>query len=95
MPFDGKPLKEIFDERIIDIKNARETFNNAALETMRQQRLSFDGIIGEIRAAVDNDNIDDINGGLYKMAELLKVDIPYNNTKEFVEYMDTVQRIEL
>jgi uncharacterized protein YdcH (DUF465 family) len=88
-------IKEIFDERINDIKNARETFNNAALETMRQQRLSFDGIIGEIKTAIDSDNINGINCGLYKMADLLKVVIPYNNTKEFVEYMDTVKTIEL
>lgn len=88
-------IEEIFDARINDIRSARDAFNDAALETMREQRVRFDAIIGEINAAIEGDNIVGINNGLYKMAELMNVDLPYHNTPEFVVYMDTVNTIEL
>jgi hypothetical protein len=88
-------IEEIFDARINDIRTARDTFNEAALETMREQRVRFDTIIAEINAAIEGDNIVGINNSLYKMADLMNVNLPYSNTKEFVAYFDTVGTIEL
>ena len=88
-------IEEIFDTRINDIRSARDAFNEAALETMRAQRVRFDTIIGEINVAIEGDNINGINEGLYKMAELMDVNLPFSNTKEFVEYMDTNKTIGL
>ena len=34
-------IEEIFTERINDIHDAEQTFNNAAIETMRLQKLQF------------------------------------------------------
>lgn len=76
-------VKEIFDERIKDVQEATELFDRVALETMKEQRLQFESIQEEI------------NTGLYKLADFMKVDLPYSNTKEFCDYMDSEEVLVL
>ena len=76
-------VKEIFDERIKDVQEATELFDRVALETMKEQRLQFESIQ------------DSINTGLYKLADFMKVDLPYSNTKEFCDYMDSEEVLVL
>jgi hypothetical protein len=88
-------IQEIFDERINDIHEASENFNVIAIETLRQQYQQFEEIKTDIHKGLDGDNIDSINSGLYKMTAFYKLDLPYSNTKEFVEYFDSQDVIDL
>lgn len=88
-------ILEIFNERIADIQEAKDSYNVVAIETLRQQRSQFSQIESEIYAGIESDNIDSINSGLYKVAEFFKVDLHYKNTKEFVNYFDSEDVIEI
>lgn len=88
-------VKEIFDERIKDVQEATELFDRVALETMKEQRLQFESIQEEINTGLESNDIDSINTGLYKLADFMKVDLPYSNTKEFCDYMDSEEVLVL
>ena len=88
-------VKEIFDERIKDVQEATELFDRVALETMKEQRLQFESIQEEINTDLESNDIDSINTGLYKLADFMKVDLPYSNTKEFCDYMDSEEVLVL
>jgi hypothetical protein len=100
-------VKEIFDERIKDVQEATELFDRVALETMKEQRLQFESIqeeintglesndIDSINTGLESNDIDSINTGLYKLADFMKVDLPYSNTKEFCDYMDSEEVLVL
>jgi len=88
-------VKEIFDERIKDVQEATELFDRVALETMKEQRLQFECIQEEINTGLESNDIDSINTGLYKLADFMKVDLPYSNTKEFCDYMDSEEVLVL
>ena len=88
-------VKEIFDERIKDVQEATELFDRVALETMKEQRLQFESIQEEINTGLESNDIDSINTGLYKLADFMKVDLPYFNTKEFCDYMDSEEVLVL
>lgn len=84
----SKRIEEIFDERIKDIKEATESFNTAALETMRAHRLKMAEITEKIWKGINGDDIDTINSGLFELAESMKVDLPYKNREEFLDFID-------
>lgn len=88
-------INEIFEERIKDIQNATSEYNVVAIETLRKQREEFEKINSDIVQGLDTNNIDNINQGLYKMADFFKVDLPYSNTDEFVDYFDSDEAIDL
>lgn len=88
-------VKEIFDERIKDVQEATELFDRVALEIMKEQRLQFESIQEEINTGLESNDIDSINTGLYKLADFMKVDLPYSNTKEFCDYMDSEEVLVL
>ena len=88
-------VKEIFDERIKDVQEATELFDRVAFETMKEQRLQFESIQEEINTGLESNDIDSINTGLYKLADFMKVDLPYSNTKEFCDYMDSEEVLVL
>lgn len=86
---------EIFDERINEIKEAANDFNVTIIDTLRNQYEEFENIKENINLGFENNNIDVINQGLYKMANFYKVDLQYSNTIEFVEYFDSEESIDL
>lgn len=86
---------EIFDERIKDINEAADTCNIVAIETFKRQREDFETINEQIDTGMRNNNIIAINDGLYKMAKFMQVDLPYTNTDEFCDYMDSEEVISL
>ncbi|NMF03700.1 DNA repair protein [Clostridium beijerinckii] len=86
---------EIFDERIKEIKEAADDFDVVVIDTLRRQREEFENIKGDITLGLDSNNINTINQGLYRMAKFYKVDLQYSNTREFVEYFDSEESIEL
>lgn len=86
---------EIFDERIKDIEEAAQTCNVIALEAFKNQREQFEEISAQIDAGIQSDNIISINEGLYKMASFMRVELPYSNSDEFCDYMDSEETISL
>ncbi|WP_010098514.1 DNA repair ATPase [Ornithinibacillus scapharcae] len=88
-------IVDIFNERIKDIKAATESFNVVAIEALRKQYVKFNGIQNKIQSALDKDDINSINNGLYEMAGLFEVDLGYSNTDEFVKYFDSVDVVKL
>jgi hypothetical protein len=86
---------EIFDERIKDINEAADTCNIVAIETFKRQREEFETINEQINTGMKNNNINAINDGLYKMAKFMQLDLPYSNTVEFCDYMDSEEAISL
>ena len=86
---------EIFDERIKDINEAAETCNIVAIETFKRQREQFEEINEEIEEALKTKDAAAINEGLYRMADFMNVDLPYSNTDEFCDYMDSDDAISL
>lgn len=88
-------IKEIFGERIKDVQEATELFDRVALETLKNQRLQFESIQEEINMGMELNDIDSINTGLYKLADFMSVDLPYSNTKEFCDYMDSEEVLVL
>ena len=86
---------EIFDERIKDINEAAKTCNIVAIETFKRQREQFEEINEEIEEALKTKDAAAINEGLYRMADFMNVDLPYSNTDEFCDYMDSDDAISL
>ncbi|MFQ7540320.1 MAG: hypothetical protein ACLRLP_01265 [Lachnospira sp.] len=86
---------EIFDERIKDIDEAVENCNVVAIETFKRQREHFEQISEQIQGGLDCNSIETINEGLYQMADFMQVDLPYSNTDEFCDYMDSEEAISL
>lgn len=82
-------ILEIFDERIKDIREAEQAFNVTAIETLRKQREAFEGISEHIKDGMQKDDIEQINSGLYQMAHFMGVELSYQNTEEFCDYMDS------
>lgn len=89
-----KRIEEIFDARIKDIQDAEQTFDTAAIETMRQQKLQFVAIEKNINDAIEKDDISSINTGLFKLADFMNIDLGYRNQDEFVNKFDDMD-IEL
>lgn len=88
-------IEEIFDKRIKDIENAANDFNVTAIETLKKQRIEFDTINSEIVKGLNDNNINNINNGLDKMAEFFDVNLPYNNLDEFVDYFESDEALNL
>lgn len=84
-------IKEIFNERIADIKEAERTFNTAVLETIRTQRLQFAAIEQNLHKAIKEGSIDAINSELFKLAAFMKVDLGYTSQEEFVNNFDNME----
>lgn len=88
-------IVEIFDERIKDINEAADACNIVAIETFKRQREQFEKINTEIDEGIKSNDIISINEGLYRMADFMKVDLPYSTTSEFCEYMDSEETLSL
>lgn len=88
-------ILEIFDERIKDIQEAEKQLDTFALETLKEQREEFENINNDIQEGFKNNNIEEINKGLYRIAQFMKVELPYSNTDEFIEYSDSRPLIQL
>lgn len=90
-----KRIDDIFSERINDIKQAAQTLNTAAMETLRTQYLQFSSIKEGIMEGVRTNSMDAVNDYVNKLAEFFKVELPYKTTEEFVVCMNSEDSIDL
>ena len=84
-------IEEIFEERIRDINEASKTYDMAAIEVMREQKLRFSIIRDSIFKGVNTNNMDLVNSGFLDMASFLQIDLPYRNQDEFVAKFDDLE----
>ena len=84
-------IEEIFEERIRDINEASKTYDMAAIEVMREQKLRFSIIRESIFKGVNTNNMDLVNSGFLDMASFLQIDLPYRNQDEFVAKFDDLE----
>lgn len=88
-------INEIFSERIKDIKGATDGFNKIAAEKLYKQRIDYNKILEDVSFGIKTNNIEKINQGLYGMADFFKVKLPYKNTTEFIEYIESEGALQL
>lgn len=90
-----KRIEEIFTERINEINSAAEEFDMVAIDMLVKQREEFESASAQINSALNSNDLDNVNDGLYKLAKLFKVDLEYSNTEEFVEYFNSIDKVLL
>ena len=88
-------INEIFSERIKDIKDATDGFNKIAAEKLYKQRTDYNKILEDVSFGIKTNNIEKINQGLYGMADFFKVKLPYKNTTECIEYIESEGTLQL
>lgn len=88
-------INEIFNEKIKDIQQATDGFNKIAAEKLYKQRMDYDKILGDIILGLNGNNIEKINQGLYEMAVFFNIKLPYNNTAEFITYIESEGTLQL
>lgn len=88
-------IKEIFDARIQDIKDAQGAFAQSALKTMCEQRMHYDRMSLEANAALAKNDYASLNATLLKMADFFKIELPYRSTKEFMTLFDEDAALEI
>ena len=88
-------ILEIFNERIKDIKEASEQMDFYTIETLKNQRTEFENITSDVEKGFENNNIDDINDGLERVAKFMGVELEYSTHEEFLAYSDGRPVIEL
>ena len=88
-------IKDIFDERITDIEQAKAEFNFQAIEALKKQRMNFENINSSIESAFNRNDMEGVNKALYSMADFFKFELPYRSTQEFVKYFDEKAVLEI
>jgi len=91
----ARRIKEIFDARIQDIKDAQEAFAQSALKTMCEQRMHYDRMSHEANVALAKNDFTSLNVTLLKMADFFKIELPYQSTKEFMTLFDEDAVLEI
>lgn len=86
-------VKEIFDKRVAEIKEAAELFDEKAIQTLKKHQNLHSNISKNINLAFENGDIDVINENIFELAEFFNVKMEYSNTNEFIEYFDSAEKI--
>lgn len=81
-------IEEIFAERIKDIKEAAETFDVVAVETMRAQELQFKSVMSRLWSSIESNSAEAINSVLFEMASFMNVDLGYSCRQDFIDVFD-------
>ncbi len=66
-------IKEIFEERVKDIKEATNNLETSVLETIRKQKIEFGIIMNQMSYAISTNNPKALNEALIKHAQLLGI----------------------
>lgn len=86
-------IEEIFNERIAEIQSSAQELDIATVKILREQRQQFESITDDVNLALESDDMDSLNKSLYNLAKFFNIDLPYANSKEFVEYFDAEDSI--
>ncbi|MBU2024930.1 MAG: hypothetical protein KJ609_19355 [Gammaproteobacteria bacterium] len=79
-------VKEIFEMRIVQIKENTDAFEAASIEKLAQDRLQFIAIAEQIdKNVTENKNV---NASVYDMADYLQVDLKIKTTDDFISMLE-------
>lgn len=81
-------INEIFNARIDEINNNAKDFRDNTLIILERQMKDFKGLQSNILKYINEDNHQAVLETSFEIAEFFDVDLEYNNTKEFVDYID-------
>lgn len=76
-------IKELFNERINDIRQATNSMNEAVIEKMKQSSLESRQILSRFSNAFEKSDYTSASEETLALAKLLKLDLGYNNFDEF------------
>ena len=76
-------IEEIFDLRIENIQTCANNYGTAALEVLKNNELTFNGIKEDILNGISMNNDDAINEGLRRLADFFRVPLPYEDLDSF------------
>lgn len=85
-----KRIKEIFDERIKDIKEATEIMNTTVLETIKKQKIEYLDIMNQFTNAINDSDYNTANNMLIRLSKFLNISLGYENQKEFNQVRNTL-----
>lgn len=86
-------LKEVFEQRIKDIREAKEQMTEIVLLKMQEQRLEMEQLTNDIYSALDLGNMDSLNLSLDAMAQHCNVKLNYSNADKCAEQIDDSNEI--
>ncbi|RTR39749.1 DNA repair protein [Shewanella canadensis] len=84
-------VKEIFDMRILQIKENTDAFETAALQTLANNKLQFRQIADSMSMAIDDDK--NVNGSVYAMADFMKIELEIKTTDDFMTLLGSQERL--
>lgn len=84
-------IKEVFEERVKDIKTITNNFETTILETIRKQTMEFDSIINQMSYAISTNNTKVINEALVKQANLFGVRLECINIDDIRKKRSTLK----
>ena len=76
-------IKELFDERIKDIREATGSMSNAMLETIKKQKIEFMDIMNQLSNAITINDSNATNDMLLRLTSFLNISLGYENIREF------------
>lgn len=90
-----KRIEEIFAARKKDLDTAITAMDSTAIGVLSQQAKAFDELSTSINSALSKDSFQEVNEKVYALADFLKIELPYNNTVEFIHAYDNSESISL
>lgn len=76
-------IKEVFDERIKDIREATASLEDAVAETLKKQTTELMDIMHQMTNAIGTDDYETANKALVRQAKLLNIQLGYETPEEF------------
>jgi hypothetical protein len=86
-------VREVFDARILDIKESTRTFDIVAHETLKAQRVQFEEMREGLTGCLEKKDMLGLNKVIDGVADFLKVDLPYKTSQEFLHFVRDNNRI--
>lgn len=80
-------IEEIFALRKQKLQEASQQFDIIVSEKLRQQRIAIESVRQLLIDGFSTKDFDALNSALDKACELFRVEVPYKNTREFMDYI--------
>lgn len=90
-----KRIKEIFDLRIEQLNKDSAAFNLMVSEKMKADRIQMEKLRISLNNAIAEKDFSGLSAKIDEVCDFFKVDVPYSNSKEFVEYIRNNSQIKI
>jgi len=86
-------VKEIFEQRVADLRADTARFNAAVTERLRQDWLEYSYLHQQVDAALKRQDMKGLDEAIVKTASLLAVPLPYDDVPSFVSFVESNREI--